>query len=481
MLTIRPSCSDPCSRRAFLRVGAAGLGAMSLSRLLRGGEPAGKPWVRDKSVVWLWLGGGPPQAETWDPKPDAPSGVGTMFGVVRTSLPGVTFGSHFPKLAARAHRLAIVRSFQTPCSDHQDNFVRAMLTGTQAKLAPSVGSVYAFLRGNNHPRSGMPTYMVLDSGNNTEFLQEHFLRGNTPGELSDAFAPFNPSGSIIPLPEQNGPRRKPDGEVTFSPLLKSMELRLPADRWDRRKELLRQLDAATRTVESDRALATHDGYREQAYQVLQGSMSEAFRLDREDPKTIERYDTSDILLTCPNFLKLPDFPRRRSLLGRQMLLARRLCEAGAGLVMVENCGWDFHGGDGLNPNVKAGLDGFGPSLDRAVSAFLDDVRDRGLEDRILLVVCGEMGRTPKINASGGRDHWPKLAPLFLAGGGYRMGQVIGQSDAQGGQPATTPVTHAQLASTVLQTLVDPTKLRLFPNIRPDLLRRVEENPIPNLS
>jgi uncharacterized protein (DUF1501 family) len=164
-----------------------------------------------------------------------------------------------------------------------------------------------------------------------------------------------------------------------------------------------------------------------------------------------------------------------------MLLARRLCEAGAGLVTVENCGWDFHGGDGLNPNVKAGLEGFGPSLDRAVSAFLDDVKDRGLEDRILLVVCGEMGRTPKINAQGGRDHWPALAPLFIAGGGYKMGQVIGQSDAQAGYPASKPITHSQLASTVLQTLVDPAKLRLFPNIRPDLLRRVEAEPIPNLS
>lgn len=479
MFTIQPD--NRSSRRAFLRVGAFGLGALGLPELLRGNPFSDKPWVRDKSVVWLWLGGGPPQAETWDPKPDAPDAVGTMFGVVKTSLPGVTFGSHFPKLAERAHRLAIVRSFQTPCSDHQENFVRAMLTGTEAKGAPSVGSVYAFLRGTNHPQSGMPTYMVLDSGNNTEFLQEHFLRGNSPGVLTDAYAAFNPSGGIIPVPEQSGPRRKPDGQVTFSPLLESMQLQFPADRWDDRRSLLRRLDAATREAESDLALAAHDAYREQAYRILKGSMSEAFRIDREDPKTVQRYDTSDITLTCPNFLKLPDFPKRPSLLGRQLLLARRLCEAGAGMVMVENCGWDFHGGDGLNPNVKAGLDGFGPSLDRAVSAFLDDVKDRGLEDRILLVVCGEMGRTPKINQSGGRDHWPKLAPLFLAGGGYRMGQVIGQSDDQGGRPTTSPVTHTQLASTVLQVLVDPTKLRLFPNIRPDLLRRVEGNPIANLS
>jgi hypothetical protein len=334
--------------------------------------------------------------------------------------------------------------------------------------------VYAYLRGGNHPKTGMPSYVLLDSGNNGEFLQEHFLRGNTPGDLPEAYAPFNPAGVLTKPPKQTGPRRKAERETTFSPLLRNMELRLPAERVADRRELLRVFDGAARGLESSPAYAAHDGYVEQAFTVLKGSVAQAFRLDREDPGTVSRYDTSDITLTCPNFLRLPDFPRRPSMLGKQMLLARRLCEAGAGLVMVENCGWDFHGGDGLNPPQKAGLEGFGPSLDRAVSAFLDDVKERGLEDRILLVVCGEMGRTPKINPKGGRDHWPTLAPLFLAGGGYRMGQVIGKSDDQGARPATTPVTHADLVSTVLRTLVDPTRLRLFPNIRQDLLRRVEE-------
>ncbi len=480
MFTIRPGQSD--TRRAFLKVGALGLGALGLPALLRGNPAADKPWVRGKSVVWLWLGGGPPQAETWDPKPDAPEGVRTMLGTVKTSLPGIAFGGHFPKLAERADRLAVVRSFQTPCKDHQDHWVRTMLTGTEAKPSPpSAGSVYSYLRGTNHPKTGMPSYILLDSGNNGEFLQEHFLRGNTPGDLPETYAPFNPAGVITKPPKPTGPQRKVEVEATFSPLLRNMELRLPADRAAERRELLRGLDDAARGLESDPAFAAHDAYREQAYTVLNGAVAEAFRLDREDTKTVERYDTSDITLTCPNFLKLPDFPRRPSMLGRQMLLARRLCEAGAGLVMVENCGWDFHGGDGLNPGVRAGLEGFGPQLDRAVSAFLDDVKDRGLEDRILLVVCGEMGRTPRINEKGGRDHWPALAPLLLAGGGFRMGQVVGKSDAQAGRPTTTPVTTADLVSTVLQTLLDPTKLRLFPNIRPDLLRRVEEGrPIPGL-
>lgn len=484
MFTIRPDHRS--TRRTFLKVGALGLGGLGLPSFLQGSPTADRPWVRDRSVVWVWLGGGPPQQETWDPKPNIPSEFRTMFGEIQTSLPGVTFGSHFPRLAERAHRLAIVRSFQTPCRDHQENWVRAMLTGEERRPSPpSVGSLYAHLRGTNHPTTGMPTYVLLDSGNNREFLQEHFLRGNTTGDLPDAYAPFNPGGVLTSsrpaaAAAERAPQRRQEQDITFSPLLHAMEMRLPADRWANRRELLRQFDTMARELEGDPIIAAHDAFHAQANRVLNGSVAEAFRLDREDPRIGDRYDTSHITLTCPNFRGLPDFPQRPSLLGRQMLLARRLCEAGAGLVMVENCGWDFHGTN-LDPDQRRGLEGFGPSLDWAISAFLDDVQQRGLEDRILLVVCGEMGRTPRINANGGRDHWPTLAPLLIAGGGFRMGQVIGRSDANGGRPTTTPITHKDLVSTILRTLVDPTQLRLFPNIRADHLRRIEEGrPIPGL-
>jgi hypothetical protein len=480
MFTIRPDHRS--TRRAFLKVGAVGFGGLGLPNFLQGNPTADRPWVRDRSVVWVWLGGGPPQQETWDPKPDIPSEFRTMFGTIQTSLPGVAFGAHFPQLAQRAHRFAIVRSFQTPCRDHQENWVRAMLTGAERQPSPpSVGSLYAYLRGTNHPTTGMPSYVLLDSGNNREFLQSHFLRGNTTGDLPNAYAPFNPGGVVAsPAPRAATPQRRQEEEVTFSPLLQDMELRIPADRLTDRRQLLRQLDTMARRLEGDPLFAAQDAFGAQAIDVLNGSVAGAFRLDREDPRIVARYDTSHITLTCPNFRNLPDFPQRPSLLGRQMLLARRLCEAGAGLVMVENCGWDFHGSN-LDPNQRRGLEGFGPSLDRAISAFVDDVQQRGLEDRILLVVCGEMGRTPKINPNGGRDHWPTLAPLLIAGGGFRMGQVIGRSDQQGSRPATTPISHADLVSTILRTLVDPTQLRLFPNIRPDHLRRIEEGrPIPGL-
>ncbi len=190
------------TRRAFLRVGAFGLGVLGLPALLHG-NPVDKPWVRGKSVVWLWLGGGPPQAETWDPKPDAPDGVRTMFGTVKTSLPGIAFGSHFPKLAERANRLTVVRSFQTPCKDHQENWVRTMLTGTESKPSPpSAGSVYSFLRGTNHPKTGMPSYILLDSGNN---------EGISPRALPPREHTRRPARGLCPI--QSGRCRRPAAEV----------------------------------------------------------------------------------------------------------------------------------------------------------------------------------------------------------------------------------------------------------------------------
>jgi len=146
-----------------------------------------------------------------------------------------------------------------------------MLSGTDAKLSqPSAGSVYSYLRGTNHPSTRVPSYIVLDSGNNKEFLQEHFLRGNTHGDLPDAYAPFNPADVITKPPKPTGPLRKPGGDVTFSPLLENMELRLPVDRSADRRELLRGLDTATRGLESDRAFAAHDADIEQAYTVSRG-------------------------------------------------------------------------------------------------------------------------------------------------------------------------------------------------------------------
>ena len=167
-------------------------------------------------------------------------------------------------------------------------------------------------------------------------------------------------------------------------------------------------------------------------------------------------------------------------LGKLLLLARRLCERGAGFVTVTtNFVWDMHA-DVNNAPLTVGMSYNAPALDHAVSAFLDDIKARGLEDKILLVACGEMGRTPKLNKGGGRDHWGDLAPLLLAGGGTKAGQVIGQSDRDGGRPNSDPIRVKNLISTVMHTLFDVGKLRVTRGASRDLLAMTDADPIAGL-
>jgi len=164
--------------------------------------------------------------------------------------------------------------------------------------------------------------------------------------------------------------------------------------------------------------------------------------------------------------------RSSNLLGKQMLLARRLCESGAGFVTVSDCGWDMHA-NGNSPKKMDGLKWLAPQVDHAVAAFIEDVKQRGLSDRILLVVTGEMGRTPKLNKDGGRDHYGSLTPLIVAGGGLKMGQVIGKSDSTASKPSTKTYTPANLFATVMHHLFDVAQLRLRSDINRDLKNAIE--------
>jgi uncharacterized protein (DUF1501 family) len=164
-----------------------------------------------------------------------------------------------------------------------------------------------------------------------------------------------------------------------------------------------------------------------------------------------------------------------SLLGKQLLLARRLIESGAGFVTVQSAGWDMHA-DGNNPGVKDGMEMLGRPLDRALSALLEDLEQRGLSEKVLVVVTGDFGRTPKINKNGGRDHWPGLCTLALCGGGLNLGQVIGKSARNNDVPASEPITPAHLLSTVMHTLFDVGKLRVARGLPAKLIRLVESTP-----
>jgi len=227
-----------------------------------------------------------------------------------------------------------------------------------------------------------------------------------------------------------------------------------------------------------------DELQKQAFSTILGGAADAFDLSKEDPKLLARYDTSKLIKTehidkkWNNHKRYADHVKS---LGKLMLLARRLCERGAGFVTVTtNFVWDMHA-DRNNATCEEGMRYVGTPFDHAVSAFIEDVHRRGLSEKILLVCCGEMGRTPKINKRGGRDHWGNLAPLMLSGGGLKMGRVVGQSNRQAAEPQTEPLRIPRLLGTVLHTLFDTGTLRLNQSVPTTVSNRLTGyEPIPGL-
>lgn len=481
MLTIQTGSGgrtcDGIARRDFLRVGSLSLGSLTLPALLAEKARAATTrasYVKDKSIVLLYLSGGASHIETFDPKMSAPDGVRSVTGELQTKLPGVTFGGTFPLLADRADQLAVVRSFEHPVGAHEQAHVHVLSGGTdpqgQQKQGFSMGSAFARLRGSNHPESGLPTYCLLTEkeidGQYTKELSR-VQAGSWPGSLGPSYTPFkHETGWETPSKDGKKPSdkdKKPSGNENS--LAASMTLNLPRETLDDRLRLLRSIDRLNRQIDADGSMDALDKFSQQALNLVLGGAAEAFDFRKEDPKLIERYDTFSIPIGFKVF--------RPSTLGRQMLVARRLCEADCGFVTVHSAGWDMHA-DGNNPGIVQGMDMLGRSLDQAVSAFLDDVRDRGLSDKILLVITGDFGRTPKMNKNGGRDHWAKLCTLAFAGGGLRMGQVIGTSARGADVPATGRVSTPELMSTVMHSLFDVGKLRLDSSAPRTLAKKIED-------
>jgi hypothetical protein len=452
-------CDPRCDRRAFLRIGSLALGGLTLPNLL---AAESKRLRTDRSVIFLFLHGGPSQTETFDPKMSAPAEVRSATGEVATKLPGVTFGGTFPKLAALADRVAVVRSFVTGDGNHDLKPVVGKDT-----FGANLGSVFSRIAGANHPASGLPTNVLLLPRAVDPKAQPgtmNFGKFNATGGFGSAFAPFDPSSG--------------------GQLQKDMKLTIPATRLEDRRELLAQLDRVKWSLSERQLVEGMDRTRGQAFDTILGGVGEAFDLSKEDPKTVERYDTAP--LARPENIdrkwkNYNNYVDNASSLGKLLLLGRRLCEHGCGFVTITtNFVWDMHS-DVNNAGVAEGMRYMGQPLDHAVSAFLEDVVSRSLSDKILLVVCGEMGRTPKINKNGGRDHWGNLAPLLLAGGGLNLGQVIGQSNRQAGEPATEPVRIRNLVATVLHTLFDVGELRVVPGAPREVTQTMAAwEPIPGL-
>lgn len=464
-----PRPSHDCQgfrRREFLRVGGLSFFGLSLSGLLgRTGWSAEeiKLYTTGRSVVLLFLGGGPSHIELFDPKMTAPSEIRSITGEVPTVHPGITFGGTFPQLAKLADKFSIVRSYQSRNGGHE--YVAVTTAGNPLKA--SLGALYTRVVGTNHPQTGAPLHtLILPEAVAPEGFQigRNFETGHLPGltqtgSLGANYQAFDPSGG--------------------GPLQKNMELAIPAERFADRRTVLTKLDRLRRQIDVSGQIDGVDKIQQQAYEVITGGVAEAFDLSKENPETVARYDTSHCFRN-EEVQRWGDMRRSTNLLGRQMLLARRLVEAGTGFVTVSDCGWDMHS-NGNSPKGLAGMHWLGPQVDHAVAAFIQDCEARGLRDKVLLVVTGEMGRGPRINNNGGRDHYGELTSLLVYGGGLRMGQVIGQSDAGAARPATEAYNPKHLLSTIMHTLFELGQLRLDQSLPRDVANVVQSGePISSL-
>jgi hypothetical protein len=402
----RSNC-EGTTRRDFLKVGALGLSGFLLPDLLRARAATSSTSQSSKntSVVWLWLGGGPTHIETFDPKMSAPAEYRSTVGAIQTKLAGVQVGGVFPKMAQVADKMALVRSFAHANSGHgggthwvMTGYNYAPADNNMPPIKPGFGSILARVRGTNNSATGIPTYSRLGG-----------ILGDGPAWLGAAYGPFDTGGNA---------RR-------------NLDLHVAADRLADRRSLLKTFDRLDRRIDKSGLMQGLDSFEGQALNLILGRAREVFDVNREDPRVRDRYG--------PN-------------LGQQLLLARRLCEAGAGFVTIHYGGWDMHG------QITQGLKNLAPTLDHAVSAFIEDCAVRGLDQEVLLVITGEFGRTPRINGGAGRDHWAPLSTLALAGGGLKMGQVIGESSARAEIPKTTPITPQDLMATIFHVLGLPLDL-----------------------
>jgi hypothetical protein len=388
----------------------------------------------------LNLQGGPTHIETFDPKMTAPVDYRSINGEVKTCIPGVTFGNQFQKLAKLANRMAVVRSFAHNVSSHGPAAELVASGGNITKAA--MGALFGRVVGISHPQTGVPSNVVvppLAAGPEYKGLEyDPTKRVTGAGTLPSPYAAFDPSVG---------------GE-----LLGDMKLQLSQERFGDRRSLLNELDRVKRRLDENGTVGGIGRFQQQAFDVLLGGVSDAFDISKEDPGTVARYDTGHIRFSQATAASATYIANSQPIaLGKQMLLARRLVEAGCGYVTVTSNNWDWHG---PKHSVPIMLPVQGAAVDHAVSVFLEDLEERGLSEKVLFILTGEFGRTPRLNGRAGRDHWGNLCTLVLAGGGLQMGQVIGQSDRLASRPASDRVTLENLLATVMETMFDRGLVRI---------------------
>jgi uncharacterized protein (DUF1501 family) len=429
MFRVVGGCATDCSgvtRRHFVQAGA--LGGFGLAGLLQARAAQAPARRANTSVILFWMSGGPGHMETWDPKPDAVAQFRGPFGAVRTAVPGTLFGELLPNHARIADKLSIVRSVTHGSGDHT-KANHWMLTGFEgpafnapdfmSQKRPSMGSAAAKLRGANRP--GMPAYAAVPH-----------LRGGTDNFFHYAAYLGRASNPFVAESDPNLPE------------FRVRNLTLPGDlpfaRLDDRRGLVDSLDAARRTA--DRT-PDADPYRQQAFSLLTSpAAATAFNISAEPARVRDAYG--------------------RHTYGQSALLARRLVEAGVTFVTVNCVPWDHHATAGRHSTTEGGKL-FIPPFDRALAALVTDLHERGLSERVLVVAMGEFGRTPRMNAEGGRDHWGNVFSVLFAGGGLKMGRLVGRSTSKGEYVADRPTTPQDVSATVFHHLGVSAREVTFPD------------------
>jgi hypothetical protein len=417
------------TRRRMLQIGSLGLLGINLPQLLRADEARKHTALTATAdaCILVFLDGGPSHLDMWDMKPTAPAEIRGPFRPIATSVPGIQFGEHLPRLAQLAHHSAIIRSAHHSVNNSHAAAVYCSLTGHDRGEAgggakptdyPAIGSVTGLVRPPTTPVAPYVSLPYITAEGAGGPPQPGFFGGWLGRTCDPLFVLRNPNAADFAIPE-----------LTPQP-------GLDAARMAHRRQLLSGLG----DIKGDMG-----GFQARAFDLLTSTATQqAFRLDCEPPRTRDAYG--------------------RNIYGQSVLLARRLIEAGTRVVCISwapdaNATWDTHGN-----NFGKLKDELLPQLDAAVATLLTDLADRGRLQRTLVVVMGEFGRSPKINGNAGRDHWNFCYSLLLAGGGIKSGIVYGSSDQIGAHPRTNPVTPAEIVATIYRCLGIPADLELHDNL-----------------
>lgn len=408
------------SRREFLYVGLSGGLGLTLPEFFKLQAASAAQGITGKaeSIINIFLPGGLSAQESFDPKPYAPGEYRGPFGSIPTKLPGIHFSEKLPKLAAMADRFTVIRSMTHGEAAHERG-THNMFTGYRPSPAlqyPSMGSVVSHELGM---RNNLPPYVCVPNVPN-EFAGS--------GYLSNAYGPFGLGAD----PAQGN----------FSVRDLALPEGVDEARFQRRRDMLAAVDAHFRALEKSDALDSMDSFYEHAYKLISSQQArEAFNLKTEADALKDRYG--------------------RNQAGMRLLMARRLVEAGVRFVSLTYGSWDHHG------NIKSGVESQIGPLDQGVAALLDDLKERGMLERTLVLLTTEFGRTPKINPQAGRDHWPRVFSILMAGGGIKSGLVHGASDSLGGEAEENAVTVEDFAATVYKLIgIDSEKRIMSPGDRP---------------